>query len=169
MNTTKTLSVIALALLLTACGGGKPHPVAITLESDQPEDTALPSPAHHSQLKLPIGNHWNTWQCREGSFDTRYPDSSKQSLQLRYMSGEHTLEQRPGDNPATYENGQIAFYSDGQSAVLARPRRPPIGANPPCCKSSTLPRRSSSSSAWVTARCGLAYSGLKNCVVRRNS
>ena len=37
------------------------------------------------------------------------------------MSGEHTLEQRPGDNPATYENGQIAFYSDGQSAVLARP------------------------------------------------
>ena len=41
MNTTKTLSVIALALLLTACGGGKPHPVAITLESDQPEDTAL--------------------------------------------------------------------------------------------------------------------------------
>ena len=36
MNTTKTLSVIALALLLTACGGGKPHPVAITLESDQP-------------------------------------------------------------------------------------------------------------------------------------
>ena len=121
MNTTKTLSVIALALLLTACGGGKPPPVAITLESDQPEDTALPSPAHHSQLKLPIGNHWNTWQCREGSFDTRYPDSSKQSLQLRYMSGEHTLEQRPGDNPATYENGQIAFYSDGQSAVLARP------------------------------------------------
>ena len=80
-----------------------------------------PSPAHHSQLKLPIGNHWNTWQCREGSFDTRYPDSSKQSLQLRYMSGEHTLEQRPGDNPATYENGQIAFYSNGQSAVLARP------------------------------------------------
>ena len=89
MNTTKTLSVIALALLLTACGGGKPHPVAITLESDQPEDTAL--------------------------------DSSKQSLQLRHMSGEHTLEQRPGDNPATYENGQIAFYSDGQTAVLARP------------------------------------------------
>ena len=94
MNTTKTLSVIALALLLTACGGGKPRPVAITLESEQPEDIALPSPAHNSQLKLPIGNHWNTWQCREGSFDTRYSDSSKQSLQLRYMSGEHTLEQR---------------------------------------------------------------------------
>ena len=120
MNTRKTLPVIALALLLTACSGDKPRP-NITLESEQPEDTALPSPAHNSQLKLPIGNHWNTWQCREGSFDTRYSDSSKHTLQLRYMSGELTLEQRPGDTPATYENGQIAFYSDGQTAVLARP------------------------------------------------
>ena len=139
MNTTKTLSVIALALLLTACGGGKPHPVAITLESDQPKDTALPSPAHHSQLKLPIGNHWNTWQCREGSFDTRYPDSSKQSLQLRYMSGEHTLEQRPGDNPATYENGQIAFSSP--AAVHNPYARQPLPNPQP---NSPLPRRTRS-------------------------
>ena len=121
MSTRKTLALTALALFLATCSSNKPRP-DITLESEQPDtDIALPSPAHNSQLKLPIGNHWNTWQCREGSFDTRYPDSSKQSLQLRYMSGEHTLEQRPGDNPATYENGQIAFYSDGQTAVLARP------------------------------------------------
>ena len=121
MSTRKTLALTALALFLATCSSNKPRP-DITLESEQPDtDIALPAASHNSQLKLPIGNHWNTWQCREGTFDTRYPDSSKQRLQLRYMSGEHTLEQRPGDNPATYENGQIAFYSDGQGAVLARP------------------------------------------------
>ena len=94
MSTRKTLALTALALFLATCSSNKPRP-DITLESEQPDtDIALPAASHNSQLKLPIGNHWNTWQCRE---------------------------QRPGDNPATYENGQIAFHSDGQNAVLSRP------------------------------------------------
>ena len=119
MNKRNTLTIIICALLLTTCSSNKPRP-NITLESEQP-DAIDHTPAPLQHIKLPIGSQWNTWHCQQGSFDTRYADSSKRHLQLRYQGGEHSLEQRPGDNPATYENGQIAFYSDGQTAVLARP------------------------------------------------
>jgi|GEM_PF-729265 len=130
MSTRKTLALTALALFLATCSSNKPRP-DITLESEQPDtDIALPAASHNSQLKLPIGNHWNTWQCREGTFDTRYPDSSKRTLQLRYMSGEHPLEQRPGDNPATYENGQIAFQYASPSDLMPsmKPQHNPNGS-----------------------------------------
>ena len=121
MNKRNTLTIIICAILLTTCSSNKPRP-NITLESEQPEAVAPVSShlsAHH--IKLPISSQWNTWHCQQGSFDTRYADSGKHNLQLRYQGGEHSLEERPGDNPATYENGQIAFHSDGQTAVLARP------------------------------------------------
>ena len=115
MNNKQLAPVLILSLLLTACGSGNPTPPRITLESETPDE--VPEYRHTSrQLDLPITNQWDNWHC-----NVRYADSSKTRLQVRYAGGEQTLEARPGNNPATFENGQLAFHSDGKQAVLARP------------------------------------------------
>ncbi|MDO4643365.1 MAG: hypothetical protein Q4A74_05935 [Cardiobacteriaceae bacterium] len=121
----RNLSLILFALILASCGGS-PTPPQITLESDRPDATPTHIQSQHQyntmpRVQLPITNEWSNWQCNEGSFATRYPDSSKQTLEVRAPTGQETLEIRPGDNPVTYENARIAFYSNGNNAVLARP------------------------------------------------
>ena len=120
MNHKQTAPALILALLLTACGSGSQTPPRITLESETPDELPV---SHHTPRRpdLPITNQWGNWHCNEGDLTLRYADSSKARLQVRYAGGEQTLEARPGNNPATFENGQLAFHSDGKQAVLARP------------------------------------------------
>ena len=120
MNNKQLAPALILSLLLTACGSGNQTPPRITLESETPDE--VPEYRHTSrQLDLPITNQWDNWHCNEGDLTVRYADSSKARLQVRYAGGEQTLEARPGHNPATFENSQLAFHSDGKQAVLARP------------------------------------------------
>ena len=120
MNNKQLAPALILSLLLTACGSGNQTPPRITLESETPDE--VPEYRHTPrQLDLPITNQWDNWHCNEGDLTVRYADSSKARLQVRYAGGEQTLEARPGNNPATFENGQLAFHSDGKQAVLARP------------------------------------------------
>ena len=120
MNNKKLAPALILSLLLTACGSGNPTPPHITLESATPDDDG-PAYTATAHPDLPITNQWRNWRCNEGELGVRYADSSKARLQVRYAGGEQTLEARPGNTPATFENDRLAFHSDGKQAVLAYP------------------------------------------------
>ncbi|SUO93826.1 MliC family protein [Suttonella ornithocola] len=103
-------------LLLVACAG-KQQPANLSLT-----DSLETEPVH--MIKLPINhNSWRNWQCRDGqTLQTRYQDAQGKTLLLRYQGSEMPLPHIPSENIAIYENGQIAFFSDGQNASVGLPQ-----------------------------------------------
>lgn len=104
------------ALLLSACASQAPNSVSAdnspTTSQHSPASAALPS-----AVKLPANA---TWRCTDGSeLQTRL---SGNNLQLRYQGRDYQLSQAPSARPAIYENAQIAFFSDGQSAAVGNPQ-----------------------------------------------
>lgn len=111
----KKLPLYLLTALLVACAGKQPANLSTS-------DTLETEPVH--TIKLPINQHtWRNWQCRDGqTLQTRYQDPQGNTLRLRYQGNEAQLTHTPSENIAIYENGQIAFFSDGQNASVGLPQ-----------------------------------------------
>ena len=76
-----------------------------------------------ADIRLPGNDHsWTNWQCDGGvSVQTRYATVNGQQIRLQYQGSEVTLDRQPGHNPLVYENAILAFFSDGEYAVIGAP------------------------------------------------
>lgn len=76
-----------------------------------------------STIALPIDhNTWTIWRCKDGStLKTRFKDHRGHLLELNYQGSRHVLIQQSNQDPLIYQNGRIAFFSDGQSAIIGQP------------------------------------------------
>lgn len=95
---------------------------ACASESNRPlENQQTFSDERSVQLPIPHGK-WVTWRCKDGShLETRLEGDNDQMMALRYQGAEHVLSRQPSSNPAVYQDGRIAFFSNGQSAVVGQP------------------------------------------------
>lgn len=111
-----------LSLILVACGTNNPSIDNTPIQTPTPNPTNIISQALPS-ANLPISHqHPTQWHCAPNlNIQTQYLDPQKTQLSLNYQGKTHLLSQRPSRLPAIYENSQIAFYSDGESAVIAKP------------------------------------------------
>lgn len=76
-----------------------------------------------ADIRLPGNDHsWTNWQCDNGfTIQTRYATVNGQQIRLQYQGSEVTLERQPSSNPLIYENAILAFFSDGEHAVIGAP------------------------------------------------
>ncbi len=106
--------IAGFSLLLGACSS---DPAASSASAD-----AL-TPRVDFITHLPITTTWKDWQCRDGSrISTRFQDADKRQLLVKSQGREYRLDHQPSSHPAIYENASIAFFSDGESAVIGRPQ-----------------------------------------------
>lgn len=118
-------------LFLTACAGNPPT------EQQQQQPAAKPSvnqtissPNPTTGIKLPLTTNWQEWHCQDNySFSVRFADSSQQVLELRNSSGVQRLNRENSAYPAIYESPNLAFFSNGKSAVLGTPKTDAIIAS----------------------------------------
>lgn len=112
----KLWEMLAPAALLTlgACSGAPQMPT-----QHPGADPALDL----ADIRVPgSAQQWTRWQCENGvALQTRHADSSARQLRIQYQGSEATLERQPGRNPLIYENAILAFFTDGESAVVGAP------------------------------------------------
>ncbi len=102
-------------ILLTACSKNTGQPMNHSTSID------IPAVKH---IALPISaQKWTTWRCEDNStLQTRYQNSERKQLKIRYQGQEQLLQRQPSSFPAVYENKNLSFFSDGKSAVIGQPR-----------------------------------------------
>lgn len=76
-----------------------------------------------SGLNLPITTNWRDWHCQNNySFSAKFSDNSKNLLEIKRVGAVEKLNKQSLNYPAIYENANLAFFSNGKSAVLGVPK-----------------------------------------------
>ncbi len=109
-------SLPLVTLIMTACTGNdlpsQPQVDQTTADILTPNDIILP---------IKVGQN-NTWRCKDDTvIETQFIDNHKTTLKVLYQGKEHMLIHRASRRPVIYEDHDIAFYSDGDTAVIGRP------------------------------------------------
>lgn len=65
---------------------------------------------------------WTTWRCKDGStLKTRFKGHDRRLMELNYQGSRHVLIRQSNRDPLIYQDGRIAFFSEGQSAIIGQP------------------------------------------------
>lgn len=110
-------TILALGILLLAsCTSDKTADGVIAIEPSQ----AIEEESMVHSIQLPMhGKDWHTWQCSDGEqFQARVND--KTSIAIQYAGHTYQLKKEKTSAPLIYQNAQIAFFSDGETASLGK-------------------------------------------------